>query len=124
MRDQVETAQPKPVAADQRIVTLDVLRGAAVLGILAVNAAAFALPMMAIEMTSGQSPFPAEANASGVAQWIIAVFFRQKGGGVEDALPSHGVYCTVWTVQTPTRFFGHLVFRPIGYLLPNDRKTK
>lgn len=78
MRDQIETAQPKPVAADQRIVTLDVLRGAAVLGILAVNAAAFALPMMAIEMTSGQSPFPAEANASGVAQWIIAVFFRQK----------------------------------------------
>ena len=78
MRDQVETAQPKPVAADQRIVTLDVLRGAAVLGILAVNAAAFALPMMMIEMTSGQSPFPAEANASGVAQWIIAVFFRQK----------------------------------------------
>ncbi|HEY4586714.1 MAG TPA: DUF418 domain-containing protein, partial [Brevundimonas sp.] len=78
MRDQVETAQPKPVAADQRIVTLDVLRGAAVLGILAVNAAAFALPMLTIEMTSGQSPFPAEANASGVAQWIIAVFFRQK----------------------------------------------
>lgn len=78
MRDQVEMTQPKPVAANQRIVTLDVLRGAAVLGILAVNAAAFALPMMAIEMTSGQSPFPAEANASGVAQWIIAVFFRQK----------------------------------------------
>lgn len=78
MRDQVETAQPKPVAADQRIVTLDVLRGAAVLGILAVNAAAFALPMMAIEMTSGQSPFPAGPNASGVAQWVVAVFFQQK----------------------------------------------
>ncbi|MGX1803518.1 DUF418 domain-containing protein, partial [Brevundimonas naejangsanensis] len=78
MRDQVEMTQPKPVAADQRIVTLDVLRGAAVLGILAVNAAAFALPMMAIEMTSGQSPFPAGPDASGVAQWIIAVFFRQK----------------------------------------------
>lgn len=78
MRDQVETAQPKPVAADQRIVTLDVLRGAAVLGILAVNAAAFALPMMAIEMTSAQSPFPAGPDASGVAQWVVAVFFRQK----------------------------------------------
>lgn len=78
MRDQVAEAEPKPVAADQRIVTLDVLRGAAVLGILAVNAAAFALPMMTIEMTSGQSPFPAGPNASGVAQWVVAVFFQQK----------------------------------------------
>lgn len=78
MRDQVAAAQPAPVAAAQRIVTLDVLRGAAVLGILAVNAAAFALPMMAIEMRSSPSPFPAEANASGVAQWVVAVFFRQK----------------------------------------------
>jgi uncharacterized protein len=78
MRDQVAAAQPAPVAAAQRIVTLDVLRGAAVLGILAVNAAAFALPMMAIEMSSSPSPFPAEANASGVAQWVVAVFFRQK----------------------------------------------
>jgi len=78
MRDQVAAAPPTPVAAVHRIVTLDVLRGAAVLGILAVNAAAFALPMLAIEMSSGPSPFPAEANASGVAQWIIAVFFQQK----------------------------------------------
>ncbi len=68
MRDQVAAAPPTPVAAAHRIVTLDVLRGAAVLGILAVNAAAFALPMLAIEMSSGPSPFPAEANASGVAQ--------------------------------------------------------
>lgn len=34
--------QPRPV---ERIATLDVLRGAAVLGIPAVNAAAFALPL-------------------------------------------------------------------------------
>src|SRR5690606_27611424 len=78
MRDQVAAAPPTPVAAAHRIVTLDVLRGAAVLGILAVNAAAFALPMLPIEMISGQSPFPAEANASGVAQWVVAVFFQQK----------------------------------------------
>lgn len=78
MRDQVETAQPKPVAADQRIVTLDVLRGAAVLGILAVNAAAFALPMVILESAPDQSPFPAVIGASGLAQWAVDVFFQQK----------------------------------------------
>ncbi len=78
MRDQVETVQPKPVATDQRIVTLDVLRGAAVLGILAVNAAAFALPLVILESAPDQSPFPAVVGASGVAQWAVDVFFRQK----------------------------------------------
>nr|WP_315026531.1 DUF418 domain-containing protein [Brevundimonas diminuta] len=78
MRDQVTTAEPNPVAANQRIVTLDVLRGAAVLGILAVNAAAFALPMVILESAPDQSPFPAVVGTSGVAQWAVDVFFRQK----------------------------------------------
>lgn len=78
MRDQVETVQPKPVAADQRVVTLDVLRGAAVLGILAVNAAFFSLPLEALDMAPEQSPFPAVPGASGVAQWVVDVFFTQK----------------------------------------------
>ncbi len=78
MRDLTAVAEPAPVATGQRIQTLDVLRGAAVLGILAVNAAAFALPMVTIEMAPEQSPFPAVAGASGVAQWVVDVFFRQK----------------------------------------------
>lgn len=78
MRDQVTTTNlPQPIAASERIATLDVLRGAAVLGILAVNAAAFALPMD-IQMAPEQSPFPAVAGASGVAQWAVEVFFHQK----------------------------------------------
>lgn len=65
---------PQPVAAGARIQTLDVLRGIAVLGILAVNAAAFALPM---DAAPGQSPFPL-IGASAVAYWLAEVFFHQK----------------------------------------------
>jgi uncharacterized protein len=70
-------AAPRPIDAAERILTLDVLRGFAVLGILAVNAAAFALPID-IQMAPEQSPFPPVAGASGVAQWVVDVFFRQK----------------------------------------------
>lgn len=77
MTDQTILAEgPQPVAAGARIQTLDVLRGVAVLGILAVNAAAFALPMDAA-MAPEQSPF-ALVGASAVAQWTVEVFFHQK----------------------------------------------
>ena len=77
MTDQtILTEGPQPVATGARIQTLDVLRGVAVLGILAVNAAAFALPMDAA-MAPEQSPFPL-VGASAVAQWVVEVFFHQK----------------------------------------------
>ncbi len=77
MTDQTILADgPQPVAASARIQTLDVLRGVAVLGILAVNAAAFALPMDAT-MAPEQSPFPL-IGASAVAHWLVEVFFHQK----------------------------------------------
>lgn len=77
MTDQTILAEgPQPVAAGARIQTLDVLRGVAVLGILAVNAAAVALPMDAA-MAPEQSPF-ALVGASAVAQWTVEVFFHQK----------------------------------------------
>ena len=71
-----EQTIPQPVAASARIQTLDVLRGVAVLGILAVNAAAFALPMDAA-MAPEQSPFPL-VGASALARWLVEVFFHQK----------------------------------------------
>ena len=77
MTDQALLADaPQPVAVGARIQTLDVLRGVAVLGILAVNAAAFALPMDAA-MAPEQSPFPL-VGASAMAQWTVEVFFHQK----------------------------------------------
>jgi len=59
-----------------RIQTLDVLRGLAVLGILAVNIPAFSLPLMA-ELMPGQVSF-ATAPGAGTAQWFTDVFFMQK----------------------------------------------
>ena len=77
MTDQtLVTDRPQPVAANARIQTLDVLRGVAVLGILAVNAAAFALPIHAA-MAPEQSPFPL-IGASALAHWTVEVFFHQK----------------------------------------------
>jgi len=65
-----------PVRAKDRIATLDVLRGLAVLGILAVNAAAYALPF-ALQMAPEQTPF-AMTGDNVVAHWAAEVFFRQK----------------------------------------------
>jgi len=69
-------ARIAPVAAAQRIETLDILRGFAVLGILAVNAIAFAWPAM---MNSGgvAVPFSME-GANRAAVWVVDVFFHNK----------------------------------------------
>jgi len=64
-----------PVSGKDRIFNLDVLRGWAVLGILAVNAMAFAWPM-AVEM-AGAKPF-AETAANAWGHWVTDVFFADK----------------------------------------------
>lgn len=74
------TAQPQPVLAPvapgSRIATLDVLRGFAILGILAVNAAAFAYPA-AVYFNPELGPFPLIGGAA-VAEWAVKVFFHSK----------------------------------------------
>jgi len=74
-----QTVDPPPLApveAGDRIAALDAMRGLAVLGILAVNAAAFALPFMVYD-DPALSPFPVE-GANAVARWAVEVFFQQK----------------------------------------------
>ena len=65
-----------PVEAKARIGSLDALRGVAVLGILAVNAASFALPFMVYD-DPALSPFPVVGD-NAVARWAVEVFFQQK----------------------------------------------
>jgi len=65
-----------PVAATSRIASLDVMRGLAVLGILAVNVVSFGLPLMVYD-DSSLSPF-AVTGANAVARWTMDVFFHQK----------------------------------------------
>lgn len=68
--------QPSPIAAGERIEQLDVLRGLAVLGILLVNAPAFAMPY-AVSENPPLSPlgFGPDAQA---AWWVMQTFFHQK----------------------------------------------
>ncbi|MDO1559178.1 DUF418 domain-containing protein [Brevundimonas sp. 2R-24] len=77
-RAMAETApdQPRPVEPKARIAALDVVRGLAILGILAVNAPTFALPFTAM-MNPVASPQPFDA-ASQQAWWIGETFFRFK----------------------------------------------
>ncbi|MFA4939755.1 DUF418 domain-containing protein [Brevundimonas sp.] len=65
-----------PVEPTSRIASLDVMRGLAVLGILAVNVVSFALPFMVYDDAS-LSPF-AVTGANAVARWTMDVFFHQK----------------------------------------------
>jgi len=65
-----------PVAPKNRIATLDVMRGVAVLGILAVNIPAFAYPS-SVYFSPELGPFPLIGGAA-VAEWVVDVFFHQK----------------------------------------------
>ena len=62
---------PKP-----RVQTLDVIRGLAVLGILAVNADGFAAPMFGA-LNPATWPFPNE-GATALSYWVMDVFFHHK----------------------------------------------
>src|SRR5690606_37705908 len=65
-----------PVQEKDRIHNLDMLRGWAILGILAVNAVSFAWP---VELTMAESPPPgALSYADQVALWVTDVFFADK----------------------------------------------
>lgn len=66
----------RPVAAGERHMSLDVLRGLGVMGILAVNAVAFALPME-VYMAPHLSPFPL-TGAEAEAWWVVQTFFHFK----------------------------------------------
>jgi uncharacterized protein len=71
-----ETQTLRPVTAGDRHMSLDVLRGLGVMGILAVNAVAFALPMD-VYMTPNLSPFSMD-GAEGDAWWVVQTFFHYK----------------------------------------------
>lgn len=67
-----------PVAPKDRIFTLDMLRGWAILGILAVNAMVFAWPF-ALEAGAGAltPPYPHD-QANILGHWVTEVFFQDK----------------------------------------------
>ena len=66
-----------PITVKDRIFTLDMLRGWAILGILAVNAMAFAWPM-AVEMDPTLAPPWPHDHANILGEWAKDVFFQDK----------------------------------------------
>lgn len=67
---------PAPVRPQDRIATLDLLRGLGVLGILAVNATSFAAPPAAY-FSPTLWPFPGEGLSAQI-WWAMMVFFQGK----------------------------------------------
>lgn len=70
-------ARPEPVRPADRIFTLDMLRGWAVLGILAVNALAFAWPFAMQGDPTVTPPYPDSATNI-LGQWVVDIFFHDK----------------------------------------------
>jgi len=66
-----------PTGPKDRIFQLDMLRGWAILGILAVNAMAFAWPIELEMSSSFELPWMAEP-ANRLAHWVVQVFFQDK----------------------------------------------
>jgi len=66
----------KPVAKGDRHLSLDILRGLGVMGILAVNAVGFAQPM-AVYISPELSPFPLVGHEA-TAWWVVHTFFHYK----------------------------------------------
>jgi uncharacterized protein len=66
----------RPVAKGDRHLSLDILRGLGVMGILAVNAVGFAQPMAGY-VSPELSPFPL-VGSEAAAWWIVQTFFHYK----------------------------------------------
>ena len=76
MTDTTEPPVLRPVAAAERHLSLDLLRGLGVMGILAVNAVGFAQPM-SVYLSPELSPHPL-VGAEGAAWWVVQTFFHYK----------------------------------------------
>ena len=72
-------AQFKPVKVTERIESIDVLRGIALLGILVVNSLFFAMPVMIGMNTPGFGSEQVVANpVEWSSWWIMTMFFQYK----------------------------------------------
>ena len=68
----------KPIAGNQRIESLDVLRGFALLGILVVNSLFFAMPMMPAFLPPWENYTGIAGSTSDwISWWIVSGFFQQ-----------------------------------------------
>ncbi|MFY8209613.1 MAG: DUF418 domain-containing protein [Caulobacter sp.] len=103
----------RPVAKADRHLSLDVLRGLGVMGILAVNAVAFGLPMP-VYMSPELSPF-GMAGSEGMAWWVVQTFFHYKFVTLFSIL--FGVSILLVGGERSDKARGALLRRRLGWLL-------
>lgn len=100
-----------PVAPKDRILALDVLRGWAILGILAVNAAAFAWP--ASMLMADMAP-PGSGPADVVGTWVMETFFSDKFRTLFTLLFGASIFLVGGETKDETR--GRALWRRLGWL--------
>ncbi|EIZ78575.1 hypothetical protein WSK_2622 [Novosphingobium sp. Rr 2-17] len=111
VRDAVHTVQP---AAPERLVTLDLIRGVAVLGILAVNISGFAGPMMAATSPSIIHPV---SPADEAAFAFTFLFFEGKMRALFSLLFGAGIVLFWDRAEAAGRDGTILQFRRLCWLL-------
>lgn len=110
MTDTVEI-RPQPVQAKDRLLELDVLRGWAILGILAVNALAFAWPA---SLMMSDTPTPGAGPADVVATWVVDTFFSDKFRTLFTLLFGASIFLVGGETKDPDR--GRVLWRRLGWL--------
>jgi uncharacterized protein len=107
-----------PVAVRQRVTSVDTLRGFALLGILAMNIVAFALPSDAY-MHPGLAAFePYQGRFEGLNKlswWITAIFFDQKMMSIFSMLFGAGLVLMGGRAD-PDRGFADVYYRRLLFL--------
>ncbi|CAI49817.1 DUF418 domain protein [Natronomonas pharaonis DSM 2160] len=103
-----------PTAPEDRIVSLDVLRGVAILGILVINIWLFGLPMAA-----GMNPtLYGDFSGLNYLAWLVShVFFEQKFVTLFTFLFGAGIVLFVESKEAAGRPARRLYFRRTGWLL-------
>ena len=81
-----------PVTQSQRYASIDVLRGVALLGILAMNVMTFAMPLAAY---TNPTVFPDYSGSNRVTYWIVHTVFDMKMMGLFSMLFGAGV--VIWS---------------------------
>jgi uncharacterized protein len=106
-------ARLTPISGDERIVSIDILRGVAVLGILAINIFAFGLPLAAYSNPSVYS-----GSGLNLVTWILVhIVVEQKFLAIFSALFGAGVAVMWQRAEERGRPLGAVYYRRIFWLL-------
>lgn len=101
-----------PTRPGDRIAQLDILRGWAILGILAVNAVSFAWPF---EVMMSEAPPPGATGRSDlIGQWVVDVFFADKFRTLFTMLFGVSIFLVGGEKDDEAR--GRLLWRRLGWL--------